>query len=148
VFVRTSPVRSSNFRSPKKSGRYFYVKWLIISQNVSRSSSGVFLKVFCFTLFQDRSPPSNFPGLPRTFTIFCGNYARSSHFRPWKVLFLLFLKFSFFVIFSLIANFCLKYYLLCSKMISPGIISTKTSKSPGKSSEVRTAFWRTLIIIS
>jgi len=33
-----------------------------------------------------------------------------------------------------------KFYFLWSKMTSFGIISTKTSKSPGKSSEIRTAF--------
>ena len=40
---------------------------LIISQNVSRSASSVFLKVFCLTLFPDRRPP-------RTFTSFKSFY--------------------------------------------------------------------------
>ena len=79
-----------------------------VPKSVSRSSSGVFLKVFWLTLFPDRSPPTDLLGLPRTFSSFCGNYARYSHFRPKKVIFGIFWKFSFFVIFSLMGNFCLK----------------------------------------
>ena len=60
ISVRQSPDYSCNFPSPKKSGRYFDVKRLIISQNVSRSSTGVFLKVFWLTLFPDLSPPPDF----------------------------------------------------------------------------------------
>ncbi len=80
----SGPERSSNFRSPKKSGLYFDVKWLIISQKVSRSSPGVFLKVFWLTLFPDRSPPPDFPGrllLEITSGNENGNYVKLSHFR-------------------------------------------------------------------
>ena len=71
VSKRQSPVRSGSaiFEVPKKSGRYFDVKWPIILQNVSSlDSSGMILKVFWLTLFLYRSPTDrrtslDFPGL-------------------------------------------------------------------------------------
>ncbi len=69
---KSGPDRSNSFRSAKTSGRYFDVKWLIISQNVSRSSSCVFVKVFWLTLIPDWSPPPDFSGIPRTSLDFYG----------------------------------------------------------------------------
>ncbi len=95
---KSGPDRSSNFRSPKKSGRYFDVKWLIISQNISKSSSGVFLKVFWLTLFPDRSPPRtslDFPGLLLVFVEIMPDKVILDHKKSYLIIFGLFWKFSF-----------------------------------------------------
>ena len=97
-------VRSSDFPSHKKSRQYFDVKWLIISLNVSRSSSGVFLKVFWITLFSDRSPPRtslDFTGLLLVFVEFMPDKVILDHKKSYLVYFQNFH-------FSLMANFCLK----------------------------------------
>ena len=65
-------IKSSNFRSHKKSRQYFELKWLILSQNVSRSFSGVFLKVSWLTLFPDQSPPRTSPEFPGLLLVFVG----------------------------------------------------------------------------
>ena len=57
VFVKVLTGSVQQFSKSQKVRAIFYVKRLTISQNVSKSSSGVFLKVFWLTLFPDRSPP-------------------------------------------------------------------------------------------
>ena len=50
--------------------------YMTILQNVSRSSLGELLKVFCLTLILNRGPTPGFPGRPRAFTRFGINYDR------------------------------------------------------------------------
>ncbi len=114
----------------------------------------MFLKVFWLTLFPDRSPSPDFPGLLLVFVENIPDKVILDHKKSYLVSyenfhFLWFFHFSLFFAKNWKKRKFLKltkYDFLWSKITLSGIISTKTSKSPGKSSEVRTAFWRTLIL--
>ena len=127
-----------------------YFKWLIISQNIFRC------------VFKGISGPKSTPGLPWTFPDFPGLLLVFVVIMSDKVILdhkksylISFENFHFLWFFHLLPIFAknwkkwkfsklTKYDFLWSKMTLSGIISTKSSKSPGKSSEVRTAFWQTL----
>ncbi len=120
-----------------------------ISQNVSRSYSGVVLKVFWLILFPDRSPLPDFTRLLRTFNIFCKSCQIKS-FETIKSHIWFILKIFILCDFFTCGQFSLKLtknykkwkwlYLSKSrsKMNLSGMIYTKNIKSTEKSSEVRT----------
>ena len=107
----------------------------------------MFSKVFWLTLFPD------FPGLLLVFGEIMPDkvtldhkksylvYYENSHFLWFLHLWPIFAKNRKKLKFSKLN----KYDFLWPKMTLSDIISTKNSKSPWKSREVRTAFWRTLI---